>query len=83
MPAELVDERKRGLVRRLNRSCVDPWCAYTAAICFLPSRVGAISSDAFLLSAVLHSQVYLCDVPKGGCRAPVAVRKQTGICQRF
>ena len=48
MPAELVDERKRGLVRRLNRSCVDPWCAYTAAICFLPSESGG-----YLIGCVL------------------------------
>ena len=82
MPAELVDERKRGLVRRLNRSCVDPWEHIPLpSVFFLPIR-GAISSDAFLPSAVLHSQVYLCNVPKCGCRAPVAA-PQTGICQRF
>jgi hypothetical protein len=54
VPAELVDERKRGLVRRLNRSCVDPWEHIPLpSVFFLPIR-GAISSDAFLPSAVLH-----------------------------
>jgi hypothetical protein len=39
VPAELVDERKRGLVRRLNRSCVDPWEHIPLpSVFFLPIR---------------------------------------------